>query len=96
MKINNNPNIQKVLGAYKSKMANVNKTEKTTQVKDKVEISQKAREFQVAMKAFKELPDVRESKVNEVKNAIKSGTYNPSAEEVIEKMMERFNVDKKV
>lgn len=96
MKIGNNPNIQKVLGAYKSKMTNVNKTEKTIQSKDKVEISQKAIDFQVAMKAFKELPDIRENKVNDVKQAIKSGTYNPSAKEVVDKMIDSFTMDKKI
>ncbi|MDK2919904.1 MAG: negative regulator of flagellin synthesis FlgM [Candidatus Petromonas sp.] len=96
MKITNNPNIQKVLGAYKSKMA---KTEKTKQViggKDKIEISDKAKDFQLAMNAFKKLPEVRDKKVEEIKKQIASGTYNPEAKEVVDKMFERVNFDKKV
>lgn len=96
MKIFNNPNVQKVLKSYKSKMTKTEKTNKAYGSKDKIEISSKARDFQVAMNAFKELPDVREKNISEIKNAIASGNYNPSAEETIDKMFERVNFDKKV
>ncbi len=96
MKINNNPNVQKVIGAYKSKINKIEKTNKTMEFKDKVEISDKAKDFQVAMQAIKKLPEVRQEKIDGIKNAIKAGTYNPSAEEVVDKMLERINFDKKI
>lgn len=96
MKIFNNPNIQKVLGSYKSKMTKTEKTNKTYAAKDKIEISSKARDFQVALNAFKKLPDVREENVSDIKSAIASGNYNPSAEETIDKMFERVSFDKKI
>lgn len=96
MKIFNNFNVQKVLGAYNSKINKTEKTDKPTMGKDKVEISEKAREFQVAMNAFKKLPEIRKEKVDEIKKAIASGTYNPKAEEVVDKMFERVNFDKKI
>lgn len=96
MKIFNNYNVQKVLGAYKSKMTKIEKTDKPKTWKDKVEISQKARDFQIAMNAFNKLPEIRKEKVEEVKKAIASGTYNPKAEEVVDKMFERVNFDRKI
>lgn len=96
MKIFNNQNVQKVLGSYKSKMTKAEKTNKTYGTKDKIEISSKARDFQVAMNAFKKLPDVREENVADIKSAIASGNYNPAAEETIDKMLERVNFDTKI
>ncbi len=96
MKIFNNPNIQKVLGAYKSKMTKVEKSNKTMEAKDKIQISSKAKDFQVAMKAFKKLPDVRDEKINETQKAIGSGNYNPAAAEAVDKIFEGMNFDKKV
>lgn len=96
MKIFSNPNIQKVVGAYKSKMTKVEKSKQVSESKDKIEISSKARDFQVAMNAFKKLPDVREEKVTETKRAMSSGTYNPAAEESVDKIFEGVNFDKKI
>ncbi|WZL73733.1 flagellar biosynthesis anti-sigma factor FlgM [Clostridiaceae bacterium 35-E11] len=89
MKINNNPNVQKILGSYRKNIDNVHKQEKIKQEKDKVEISENARAFQVAMHAFKQLPHIREDKVEEIKKQIASGTYNPSAEEIVNSMFDK-------
>ncbi len=96
MKINNNPNVQNIIGAYKAKANKVEKTNKLNQANDKVEISDKAKDFQVAMQAFKKLPDIRQEKINEVAKAIKSGTYNPSAEEITDKILNQINFDTKI
>jgi len=96
MKIFNNPNIQKALGAYKSKMTKIEGNKKVNEAKDKIEISPQAKDFQVAINAFKKLPEMREEKVNETKKAIASGIYNPSAEETLDKMLEGINFDKKI
>ncbi|SHJ66427.1 flagellar biosynthesis anti-sigma factor FlgM [Paramaledivibacter caminithermalis] len=96
MKIFSNSNIQKVMASYKSKTTKACQNNKTYEAKDKIEISSKAKDFQVAMNAFKNLPDVREEKVADIKKAIASGTYNPSAEEIIDKMFERVSFDKKI
>ncbi|WP_432407085.1 flagellar biosynthesis anti-sigma factor FlgM [Wukongibacter sp. M2B1] len=96
MKIFNNPNMQKVMGAYKNKMAKTEKSKEANNTKDKIEFSSMAKDFQVAMNAFKKLPEVREVKISEVKGAIASGTYNPSAEETVDKIVEGINFDKKI
>jgi len=87
MKIFNNMNVQKAMKTYAKP---VNKTEKATGIKvskDKIEISDVAREVQVATRALKNLPDLREDLVKELKAAIEDGTYKPSSEDIAKKIL---------
>lgn len=65
------------------------KTEKTGRT-DKYEISEFGKSYQIAKQAVSAKSDVREEKVNELKNSIASGTYNFNSEEVADKMVNRF------
>lgn len=97
MKINNNPNVMKALKLYNNqKTDKTQKSEKVSQKKDQLELSEKARDFQVAMKAFQKLPDVREDKVNQYKEQIRSGTYKVSGKEVLDKIIEQGSIDRKI
>lgn len=87
MRINNNINVQKVIKGYNKNVGNVKKTGKTEMKRDQIEISQNARDFQIAMDAFKKLPDVRQDKIDEVAEKIDNGKYKPSTEDIIKKMM---------
>ncbi|BEP30212.1 flagellar biosynthesis anti-sigma factor FlgM [Helicovermis profundi] len=87
MKIFNNPSVQKVMKSYGKNVNKVKSTEGVKFSKDKIEISDEAREFQVAKKAFDALPEVRQDKINSVKKQISSGTYKPSSREVAEKIL---------
>ena len=89
MKISNNPNIQKLLGVYRKNTETVQKTSKISQEKDKVEISDKAKDFQLALNAYKNLPEVRNDKVDEISKKIQSGTYKPTGEEIINSIFDR-------
>ncbi len=97
MKIYNNSNVSKAMRIY-----NKTATKKTDNVKDvketedKLQLSEKAKEFQVAMKAFKNLPEIREDLVNELKDKIQQGTYNVTGEEVADKIIESAIIDKKI
>lgn len=84
MKITQSTGVQNVLKAY-SKTAK--KVGKTSGIKDKVEISDYAKEIQLAKKAFSKLPEIREEKVEEIKSLLASGKYKPSAEDVLEKIL---------
>jgi len=65
----------------------------TTQAADKVEISQLGKDYQIAKNAVAAAPDVREDKVNAIKQALASGTYNVSMEEVADKLINNsFNL----
>lgn len=87
MRINNSINVQNVIKGYNKNIGKVKKTEKTEMKRDQIEISQSSKDFQVAMDAFKKLPDVRQDKVDDIKSEIEKGTYKPSTEDIIKKMM---------
>lgn len=87
MKIYGNMNVQKVQKAYGKNIGKVNKTSKSEMKRDQLEISQDAKDFQIAMDAFKKLPNVRQDKVDDVKDQIAKGSYKPTAEDIIKKMM---------
>lgn len=58
---------------------------------DKFEISQSAKDYQVAKAAVSGSSDnIREEKVAELKEAVASGTYNVSAAEIADKMVSRY------
>lgn len=87
MKIYDVSKVQRVMKAYDKNIKKTEKVNKSTFKEDKIEISDEARYIQTAMKAFKELPDVRDDKVKDIKKEISEGTYNPSAKDVVEKML---------
>lgn len=57
---------------------------------DVFEISQTGKSLQVAKQAVKDAPDVREDKVNRIKEQLASGTYNVSAEEFADKILNSY------
>lgn len=63
---------------------------KTSYAKDEFQISRTAKDFQVAKSAVKETSDVREDKVAYFKEALASGTYNVSSQEIAEKLVSNY------
>jgi negative regulator of flagellin synthesis FlgM len=61
---------------------------------DAVILSKQAISFQQVQKTLKEIPDVREAKVNEVREQIRSGSYNVSGTEIAEQILARTLVDR--
>lgn len=88
MKVFNNPQISQVLKTYQKQVDRTEKAGPAAMARDKIEISDQARDFQTAMKAFKELPDIRQDKVEELRSQMESGQYKPSTEAVADKIME--------
>lgn len=74
------------------KMGDGKKTLKTGSAagSDHVEISQIGKEFQVAKKAIAASPDVREERVNALKQQIDSGTYEVSDEALADKLLDQY------
>lgn len=54
---------------------------------DTVNLSASAQDIRTARKALAGLPDVREDRIAELKQRIAAGGYNPSAEEIVRKMI---------
>ena len=90
MKISGNLNIHRILSTYqKYNKPSAESVQRAGHKKDKIEISEKARDFQVALNAYQNLPDIRESKVKELSKQIREGKYSPTAEQIAEKMLNR-------
>jgi negative regulator of flagellin synthesis FlgM len=78
-----------------SQLYQTNATKKVSPVSgvsatDKVEISRVGRDYQVAKAAVQNSSDVRADKVNDIKNRMEAGTYDISANEVANKIVDSF------
>lgn len=80
----------KISQVYQTNVAK--KTNKTvaSSTSDQVEISRIGKDYQVAKKAVAVAPDERMDKVNEIKARMESGTYNVSAEEIANKLVDGY------
>ncbi len=58
--------------------------------KDRYEASRSARDYQIARNAVAAAPEIREEKVEKIKEALSSGTYNVSAQEIADKMVSKY------
>lgn len=80
--------VDKIMEVYNtSKMKKIEKSKKKDE-KDVLALSNQGKDFQSVLKAISKVPDIREEKVQEIKQKIQSGNYDISAEEVAEKIVE--------
>ncbi len=81
-----NPNLQRVESSHEAE-----RSSKTGQGQnpdsDRLELSIKGREISHLDELIRSTPDVRESRVEEVRRQIESGTYNVKAEKIAEKIV---------
>lgn len=92
MKINRVDKIFQVYENQQIKKVGLNNKYK----KDELNLSNKAVEYQKTFNKIKKLPDVRENKVKEIKDRIKTGTYEIDGRKIVDKMFETVNFDKKI
>lgn len=93
MKINKTDKVMQVYNNMTTNKVNVNKNRKE---KDKIDLSERAKDYQFAMNKIKEIPDIRMDKVNELKEQVQSGNYNVEGKKIVEKMFESINFDKRI
>lgn len=86
-------NVSKVYETQKP-VEKVNKVNSVAPKKDVVSISSNAMDYQTVSKVLKDIPDVRQNKVDEFAEAYKSGRYDVSGKEIVEKLGKSI-VDKK-
>lgn len=74
---------------YQSSKPRTVKTEREerTGKSDAIEISRTGKEIQAAKQAVKGAPDIREDKVNDLKERLVSGTYNVTGADLAEKLV---------
>jgi negative regulator of flagellin synthesis FlgM len=89
MKITNHVHVSNIMKSYNKTVPKAEKAGGVKFVADSIEISDAAREVQVATKALRNLPEVREELVNALKQAIQDGTYKPSSEDIAKKILGR-------
>lgn len=89
--------IPKILGVYdkQKSLGKVGRSSGISAKKDVVSISNAAKDYQVAVKALKDVPDVRQDKVNELIQKFESGSYDVSGKEVADKVLKSI-LDRKV
>ncbi len=85
-------NIKKVHDVYGNSPILSDKKVKKTQQRDKVELSNEAKEFASVYKKALVASDVREDKIADIKARMDNGTYNVKSEDVANKILSRFNI----
>ncbi len=84
--------LNRIHEVYKSQSTkNIKKTNKTNGA-DQVELSSTAKDFNEILKMLTDVPDIRQDKVDDLRNQINSGTYNVRSEEVAKKIMSQFDI----
>ena len=81
--------ISKISGVYEQQK-NVSKVGKTGSVaakKDVLSISSQAKDFQTVFKALKDVPDIRQGKVNELSGKYEAGNYDIDGKDIIDKVI---------
>ena len=74
-----------------SNTKNTSQAAKTNSMgRDEVQISSTGRDFNVAKAAVSEASDIREDKVNDIVERMKSGTYNVPIEDVADNLVGRL------
>jgi len=66
---------------------NVSRLSRAEEKKDIVALSEQAKDYQVASRALKALPDVRQDKISEIQSKIESGNYNVSSMDLAAKLL---------
>lgn len=90
-------NVPGVTGIY-NKQKKVNKTNEINNVASKndvVSISNRAKDYQLAMKHLKDIPDFRSEKVEEYSEKINSGNYDVNGKDIADKILKSV-FDKKI
>lgn len=87
--------ISQLLNNYDKKAKTNQAAQQENEQKDKVAVSDQALQVQKGKQAYEELPDLREDKVAELKEQIRSGSYDVSGEEIAGAMLDSV-IDQKV
>lgn len=82
-------NVQGVAGIYTNdkKISKVENVNKLNLGRDDIKISSKAKDYSVAMNALKNIPDIRQDRVDEVAKKLANNEYNVSGDDIAEKIL---------
>ncbi|MGF7143677.1 negative regulator of flagellin synthesis FlgM [Anaerotaenia torta] len=80
----------KVSRLYQANSAANTVKSKNAGFSDKLEISKAGKDYQAAKQIVAHSPDVRESRVNEIKQRMESGTYHVSIQDLADKLVDEY------
>ena len=83
--------VEKVLGPHLQRVYKIRWTPPCDQgrMPDAVSLSAKARHMRIATEAIQALGEVRQGKVNEIRQLLEQGKYQPSEQEIADSIMRR-------
>ncbi len=81
-------NVQHVANIYTKdmKVSHVEATNKVSQAQDNIKISETGKDYAFAQKVLKDVPDVRQDKIDAVMNKMKNNEYSVSSEDIADKL----------
>lgn len=80
----------KVNQLYQASQVKPSTSVKKTSKSDQFDISQTAKDYQVAKKAVDKVPEVRMDRVEQLKSQLASGTYDVSMNELADKLLDSY------
>ncbi len=83
--------IDSISQIYQTQTGAIGKTQ-SVQKQDEVQVSDEALMRGIAYRATKDSPEVRMDLVNDIKNQIQNGTYDVSARDVSEKIVNQLSM----
>lgn len=88
--------ISKITGVYEQQKnaGRVDRAGSVVSKKDVLSISNQAKDYQTAYKALRDIPDIRQGKVNELTEKYESGNYDIDGKDLIDKVIKN-TYDKK-
>lgn len=87
--------LNRVSQVYQTGRAKKNTEVKPENRKDFLEISQTGKDYQIAKSAVQAAPDIREDRVEAIKQQLASGTYDVTGQDIAERLVERY-FDRKI
>ena len=81
--------LPQVTGIYTNdkKVSRVENLNNVSEIKDNVKISEVGKDYAIAQKALKDIPDVRQDRIEEVKAKIEKGEENVKGEDIATKIL---------
>ncbi|MGE5472837.1 MAG: flagellar biosynthesis anti-sigma factor FlgM [Ignavibacteriales bacterium] len=83
----NIPQIQEVYNKNKT-TSKIEKSSSVSSKKDAVSISSEGKDFQTALKAVRETPDIRTDRIEEIKQKMQGDKYEVSSSDIADKIVD--------
>ncbi len=81
------PNVQRLDMQQQPPRVSKSSDESAKVGSDRIELSVRSREIQHIDELIRSTPDIREEKVEQIRSAIETGTYNVKAEKIADKIL---------